>query len=643
MKLLQIKRNYKKAQEIDEDFFCEDNFNGTDTDCLDENKFLGKHLSEKKINVFLFLILAGLLILLGRSFYLQIVKGEYYSQLAEINRTREKPIIAPRGLIYDKNNQPLVKNVPIFDAFIMPRDLSLDKQKREKQLKSIAEIINKSENEIKNILEKYPDNFKYFLAVREKIPYDEAVLLKIEAKQIPGLYIETRNQREYLYPFEFSHLLGYLGKITEKELAKKKDSDYLLNDYIGKIGLELTYESELRGKYGKERLEVDVRGQEKQVIYYEEAKSGKNLTLTIDKDVQRQVKQILEKNLEKYNKSRASVVMINPQNGEIIALVSLPDFNNNLFAKGIASRDYQQLIENEDNPLFNRTIKGEYPSGSVIKPVVAAGALEEDIITDKTTFLSKGGLWLYDRWFFPDWAAGGHGLTNVYKAIAWSVNTYFYIIGGGYEDFEGLGIDGLKKYMKLFGLGKKTAIDLPSEADGLVPDPAWKMKNKNEEWYIGDTYHLAIGQGDILVTPLQVANYTTVFANSGKLYQPHLVKEVFTNQGERESVNPEMIRDNFIDMENINIVKKAMRQTVTSGSAQYLNNLNVSVSGKTGTAQWRKDKDNHAWFTGFAPYDNPQVVITVLVEEGGEGSQVSVPITYDILNWYFNEYSRNYE
>ncbi len=330
--------------------------------------------------------------------------------------------------------------------------------------------------------------------------------------------------------------------------------------------------------------------------------------------------------------------MLDPSTGEIISMVSLPDFDNNKFAQGISIEDYNNLIEDENMPLFNRSIKGEYPSGSTIKTIVAAGALEDGLITDKTGFMSTGGLLLYDRWFFPDWSAGGHGWTNVYRAISWSVNTFFYIIGGGYEDFEGLGVEGLKKYYNLFGLGERTGLDLLGEKSGLVPDPAWKMKYKNEQWYIGDTYHMAIGQGDVLVTPLQVANFTSVFANGGQLLKPHLVKEIISNDGTKEFVDPTLIREKFISSENINIVRTGMRQAVTDGSAQYLANLAIPVAGKTGTAQWRSDKENHAWFTGFAPYNNPEVVITVLVEEGGEGSQVSVPITHDILNWYFNIY-----
>lgn len=637
-----IKRKYKKSQEIEEDFFYKEEFNAEPTDSYDSgDKFLGKHLSEKKINIFLILIFLGLSFLFIRTFQLQVVKGEHYSHLAEINRTVEKPILAARGLIYDSNNQPLVKNEPIFDALILPKDLNFTSEKRADQIKLIARVINKDKNKISELLSQYPENFKYFLTIKENIPYQEAILLKIEAQEIPGLYIETRNQREYNNSVAFSHILGYLGKITEEEF-EKYNNNYLLNDYIGKTGLELAYESVLRGEYGKKRIEVDVMGQEKKVLYYKEPQSGQNLILSIDKKVQQKARGILIDNLNKLNKKRASLIMLNPQNGEILALVSLPDFDNNLFAKGISNNDYKNLIENDDRPLFNRSIKGEYPSGSTIKPVVAAGALQEGIVTDKTSFMSKGGLWLYDRWFFPDWAAGGHGLTNIYKAIAWSVNTYFYIVGGGYEDFQGLGVAGLKKYYKLFGLGQKTGIDLIGEEDGLVPDPDWKNKVKDEDWYIGDTYHIAIGQGDLLVTPLQVANFTSVFANGGTLYQPHLVKEIFSNnQAENKKITPQILKKNFINQDNLQIIKQAMRQTVTLGSAQYLNNLDFTVAGKTGTAQWRQDKDNHAWFTGFAPYDNPEVVITVLVEEGGEGSQVSVPIAYEVLNWYFNDYLQN--
>jgi len=246
-----------------------------------------------------------------------------------------------------------------------------------------------------------------------------------------------------------------------------------------------------------------------------------------------------------------------------------------------------------------------------------------------------GGIWVLDQWFFPDWKAGGHGIINVIKALAESVNTYFYYIGGGYLDFEGLGVEKINYYLSLFGLGRVTGIDLPGEKSGLVPTPAWKEETKNEVWYIGDTYHLAIGQGDLLVTPLQVNAYVVAIANGGKLYRPHLVKEIIHPDGQKELIMPEIVASDLISQQNIDIVREGMRQTIISGSAQSLYNLPVEVAGKTGTAQWNQNKANHAWFTAFAPYDNSEIAITVLVEEGGEGSTVAVPIARDVIYYYF--------
>ncbi|MCX6740255.1 MAG: penicillin-binding protein 2 [Candidatus Parcubacteria bacterium] len=640
MNSLFVKRQYRSMIEID-DFSVYDNdwqINGSIN--IKESDFIGKFLTDKKIGFFLICIIAVMVFLSLRSFQLQILKGSYYEQIAEANRTQEKPLIATRGLIFDVQKKLLVKNIPYFDALIVPKDLKINDAARQEQVKKIATALNVNEADITTELAKHPKNFKYPIIAKENIDYEQAMLLKIKAGDTPGYYVDTHYERQYLYPNEFSHIIGYEGKITENELKENEKSDYLLNDYLGKTGLEAYYEEILRGKYGQDSIEVDVSGQEKKVIAHQEPENGKNLILSIDAQVQQKVREILVANLRKFNKTKASVVMINPQNGEILSLISYPDFDNNLFSSGISREDYANLINDSNQPLFDRAIKGEYPSGSSIKPAVALGALQEKIITDKTTFMSSGGLWLYDRWFFPDWAAGGHGVTNVYKAIAWSVNTFFYIIGGGYNDFKGLGPEGLEKYFVLFGFGQKTNIDLPGEASGLVPNPLWKMQTKKEQWYIGDTYHMAIGQGDVLVTPLQIANLTATIANGGTLYQPHIVKEFFPNNGQSEVIKPVILRENFIDKENIEIVKKAMRQTVTIGSATLLNNLDIAVSGKTGTAQWNTEKNNHAWFTGFAPYEDPQVAITVLVEEGGEGSAVSVPITYDILNWYFNVYKK---
>jgi len=287
--------------------------------------------------------------------------------------------------------------------------------------------------------------------------------------------------------------------------------------------------------------------------------------------------------------------------------------------------------------LFNRVISGEFPAGSTFKPVMAAAALQEKIINANTSFMSTGRLCV-GEWFFPDWKAGGHGLTNVKKALADSVNTFFYYVGGGFGDFKGLGIDKIVKYAALFGLDKVTGIDLPNEASGFLPSQKWKEDTKNEVWYIGDTYHASIGQGDITVTPLQVANYTAAIANGGTLYEPHVVTKILDhNNNLITKIKPQVVRSNFISPENIKIVQEGMRQTITAGSGRSLNSLPVEVAGKTGTAQWSSTQATHAWFTGFAPYDQPEIAITVLVEAGGEGSTVAVPIVKEILQYYFGD------
>ncbi|PIX92231.1 hypothetical protein COZ26_02965, partial [Candidatus Kuenenbacteria bacterium CG_4_10_14_3_um_filter_39_14] len=364
--------------------------------------------------------------------------------------------------------------------------------------------------------------------------------------------------------------------------------------------------------------------------------------LTIDAELQKKLSQSLANAIKNSPASQAGVaIALDPQSGEILSLVSLPGFDNNFFSAGITEDAYQNYLTDQRKPLFNRTVAGTYPPGSIFKPLVALAALEQGIINEHKTFLSTGGLQIGD-WFFPDWKYGGHGRVNVISAIANSVNTFFYYIGGGYHDFIGLGVQKITDFARQFYLSKTLGIDLPGEAAGFLPSKDWKEKTKQESWYIGDTYHLAIGQGDILVTPLQVASYTAFFANGGTLYQPHLLKEIINADGlknEHNSINNQeyVLAKNLASDENIDIIRRALRATVTSGSAQSLQSLPVAVAGKTGTAQVGADKESHAWFTGFAPYDSPRIVITILLENGGEGSAVAVPVFKEVVEWYFNE------
>jgi len=605
-------------------------------------EFLGISIDSQKLKWLLIFLLIGFLILFLKTAYLQIVRGDYYRGIAEGNRIRIQTIKADRGLIFDRNKIPLVENIPNFSFSLIPGDLPRKKSSREDIINKIAEITGELPEKINEIVKSYPYLYYQPVPIKENISYEEAILLKIASADLPGIILEIEARREYLNKINeknivlsLSHILGYLGRISKKELEKNKD-EYGPNDFLGKSGIELSWESVLRGKNGKKQIEVDALGKEKRVISEEEPIAGKNLILSLDLKLQEKIENILNTYLKRFGKKRGSVIALNPNNGEILALVSLPAFDNNIFTKGITEEEYQNLINNPNRPLFNRSINGEYPSGSTIKPIIAAAALEEGIINQNTTFLSTGGLW-YDKWFFPDWAKGGHGLTNVTRAIAQSINTFFYIIGGGYNDFIGLGVNKIAHYMDLFGLGKKLGIDLPNESSGLIPTPEWKEKIKNEQWYIGDTYHLSIGQGDILVTPLQIASVTAFFANKGILFKPHLVKEIIDPETNKTiEIKPEIIHSNFISPQNIEIVKQGLRQTVTAGSAKILQEVIVKVAGKTGTAEWGKGRSPHAWFTGFAPYENPEIVITVLVEEGGEGSTISVPIAKEILNWYFS-------
>lgn len=634
-----------------------------------------------KLKYFAAAAILGILILATRAAWLQVVKNNYYSLLAEDNRLFAEAIEPKRGIIYSRDLQPLVRNKANFVLYLRPIDLPKDELVRDNLLRQISQIIsvdsapvNNSENNNHNIsdlstLDVVTDNTLFYqlkeslapiklgwpesyqpLFIADNLEYDKAMLISLKLPNWPGVFLSNKIRREYLAPIvgadktaadyavlsesSLSHILGYTGKIDDAEL-KELGSGYSMIDYIGKMGLEYSWEKELKGQAGRKNIEVDALGRQKKIINEVPAIDGTNLQLALDFGLQAKAEEVARAYLKKAGLHRASIIIMNPNNGEILTLVSLPAYDNNLFARGISQEEYNKFLNDPNHPLFNRSVSGEFPSGSTIKPVFAAAALQEKIITETTSFLSNGGLRV-GEWFFPDWKAGGHGMTDVRKALAFSVNTFFYYIGGGYGNFVGLGVSGLEKYARLFGLGEPTGIDLPGERAGFVPTAAWKEETKKEPWYVGDTYHFAIGQGDVIVTPLQVANYTAAVANGGTLYEPHLVSKLL---GEDNKVITEIpakiIRQNFIDPANLKIVREGMRQTITVGSARSLSILPVAAAGKTGTAQWSTTKSPHAWFIGFAPYDEPQIVITVLVEEGVEGSTMAAPIAKDILNWYY--------
>lgn len=607
----------------------------------EHKEIVGRTFDFSKLRLISVVLIIFLFIIIVKVAWLQIIKGEYYYSIAEGNRIRIERIEAMRGIIYDRNYKPLVRNVANFLLYFIPVDLPKNEDEKNKIINRTSEILGDlTSDEIKQILAKVKKNSLESyqpLFIADNIGYEKAMLLYLESEYMPGVILSNKTRREYnLYSLSLSHILGYTGKINNKEL-EEFGSEYLLIDYIGKTGIEYFWENELRGSNGKKHIEVNALGKEKKIISTELGEDGHNLVLSLDIELQKKLEEVIIAYLNKLKLNKAAAVIMDPNNGEILAMVSFPSYNNNIFARGISEQEYKELISHPDNLLFNRCISGEYPSGSTIKPVIAASALEEEIISEWTSFNSVGGIKI-GQWFFPDWKAGGHGKTNVRKAISQSVNTFFYYIGGGYEDFKGLGVDKIVNYAKLFGLGNQTGIDLSGEVSGFLPTKEWKEKIKGEQWYIGDTYHLSIGQGDILVTPLQVANFTAVFANKGSLYRPHLIKQILSGDDKIiGNVESRPVRSNFIDSYNIEIVRQGMRQTVTAGSAGSLSSLPVEVAGKTGTAQWSSKKKPHAWFTGFAPYEDPEIVITILIEQGGEGSYTAVPIAREVLDWYFRE------
>lgn len=570
----------------------------------------------------------------SRIFYLQVAKGDYYDEIAENNRIKSVVIKAPRGVIKDKNGMVLATNIPSFDVVFIPDELPKDNSDLEVEIKKLSSLIGADNDEIFAVISSAEKNAKESYLAKENISYETALVLLERFREFSGFYIDKTARREYPKGEIFSQIVGYDGKITKEELIK--NPDYLMTDYIGKNGLEYFYEQNLHGQHGQHRMEVDSNGNLKEDLGIINPVAGDELVLSIDAELQEKTAQIAGQILSENSEATgAAVVAIDPRNGKILSLVSLPAYDNNLFADGISVEEYKKLTEDPNKPLLNRAISGEYPPGSTFKPMVASAALEEGIVNENTTVNCSGGISV-GSWKFPDWKT--HGITDIKKAIADSCDVFFYSIGGGWENISGLGIDRIARYAQYFGFGQKTGVDVPSESAGLIPDESWKFKRFGEKWYIGDSYHCSIGQGYILATPLQLANYIAAVANGGTLYRPKFIDKIVHSETKaEEKVQPEVIGRNFVSSKNIEIVRQGMRQTVTEGSGISLNDLKVVTAGKTGTAQFNNNESVHSWYVSFAPYENPEIAMVVLIEGGGEGHSWAVPATKDIYKWYFDE------
>lgn len=602
-----------------------------------------ERLNYRALGIIFLIVLAALTI---KVVSLQTVHGPYYRAVAEGNKLRTQAILAPRGLLLDRNGKTIAGSTPSFELDVITSLLPREPSQFEALLNQVSSVLNQDSGGLHEIIAgMIPDSYQQQVLV-QNLSKEQALILISKSAELSGFVVEDNAIRDYKEPLAFAHLTGYTGKITQTELAAHSSEDYALNDYIGKTGIEAEYERYLRGINGKKQAEIDATGKFKGRLNEIAAVAGNNVELNIDFDLQQAVYDALVAVMKPLNAKRAAAVATNPQTGEVLALVSLPGFDSNMFARGITKQQFDELLTNPNNPMLNRVVSGTYPPGSTIKPMMAVAALSENIVTPQTKILDDGVIRVGSYTFYG-YERAGLGLMDIYSAIAKSSDIYFYSVGGGNSKSvvkQGLGPDRIAAYFRKFHLGQILGIDLPSEKAGLVPDPAWKEQAKNEPWYLGDTYHEAIGQGDVLATPLQVNSWTATVANGGKVMQPYLLKQVVNASGEILARGKlQALAENIFDPQIIKVVQDGMRQTVTEGSGRALAGLGIAVSGKTGTAQFdaRNLARTHSWFTSYAPSDNPQIALTIIVEGAGEGHSVAAPAAKQVYAWWIqNRYNK---
>jgi penicillin-binding protein 2 len=575
-----------------------------------------------------------IIFLIGRVFYICVVKGEYYGYVASGNSIREIPIIAPRGKIFDANGEILADNVPSRNIIVQPEMLSSDQNERDHMVEKLTEVVGIDFLQVRTIVDTAYTEKKPSVII-ENITHEQALAFRTHESDFPGIQIQQTAIRNYPHGMKFAHVIGYEGLIKKEEYLAHKD--YLLTDHIGKTGIEYEYEQFLHGKHGAQKALVDSRGNIVKDLVDTKPIHGAEVHLNIDAQLQRFLYDRLLQELDRAKTDRAAAIILDPRDGAVRALVSLPSYDNNKFAQGIDSHTYNEWITDDDQPLFNRAIAGVYAPGSTVKPVMGIAVLGEKIISPDRKIESTGGLQL-GSFFFGDWRV--HGFTDIRQAIAVSSDVYFYTIGGGYGDIAGLGIEKMKEYMQRFGYGKKTGIDLPGEVAGVYPDKQWKEDVIGEKWYIGNTYHASIGQGFITATTLQVAQSIVPIANGGTIYTPRIVSHIIDAESQKRiDIFPEIQEKDIAPINDIKIIQEGMRQTVTDGTATFLKGLNVAVAGKTGTAEFGVDDTVHSWFVSYAPYDDsPEMVMVIMVEgQSGDISSSTVPVAHDVYKWYFDD------
>lgn len=575
-------------------------------------------MKSKSEKIFSWIVIIAFLVLIIRLWQLQILDGSKYRRLSEANRLRIITIPAQRGMIFDRNGVLLVKNSPYYCASIILNEFDMGK------VEMLAKVLKMP---TEKILER-TNNGSPFMPVRlkEGLSFDDVAYIESRRSDFPGLIIETDFNREYIYADTASHIIGYLGRLNHSQAKDSAFKDVPHDAFVGQWGIEMLFDKSLRGMAGKMVIEVDVLGRQLRLLKETPPTKGEDITLSIDIDLQKEAEKA-------FGERTGTLIAIKPENGEILAMVSKPSFDPNLFVRGISSDEWMSLSHDKKRPMLNRALQSQYPPGSIFKIITAIAALEEGVITPDTKIDCRGGI-SYGRWHFGCWRK--HGSVSLHRAMVESCDVYFYEIG------RRVGIDKIYDYATSFGLGKETGLRLVKERKGLIPNARWKQDEKGQPWYLGDTFNTAIGQGYVSVTPLQMAVMIAAIANGGNLYKPTLIKNPIPILLGKAKVKPETLE----------IIKKALSGVVNeaSGTGWSAKSPIVSIGGKTGTAQVVAERSgrylsekfkDHAWFVAFAPVEKPEIAVTVFVEHGGTGGATAAPIARKVIEKYINGANRS--
>ncbi len=570
--------------------------------------------------IFLFSFLS----IFARLFQLNIVLGDHYRVLSEENRYRTQIIRPPRGIIYDRYGKPLVENEPSFRLLWDPNSGvfgSSDDSYVNVNWTEIAHVLGWGSDEMDNARRKV-EEAENPIVLASNLSREQVIELEIRHTG-PALRTEMMPIRSYPYGESMAHVLGYTGEASSEEITENDQVSF--GSRVGKAGLEKEFDLLLRGRPGKQVLEVDVRGASLNEKKRQEPVQGQVVQTSLDAELQDVSYKALRREIEgSSSASGGAVVAQDPRSGEVLALVSYPSFDPNALIDPREVSYFKDLSEDKRDPLYNRSLSGAYPPGSIFKPIVASAALEEKTITPQQVVNCKGAISI-GSFVFRDWDLSGHGNVSLVEGLAKSCDIYFYTVGGGYAGVEGLGPERIALWSRQFGLGSVLGINFPWEAQGLVPDPAWKEAVKGERWYLGNTYHFSIGQGDLLVTPLQITNALGAVVNGGTLYRPSFKLR-------RE---PEIIRENLISEETLRWIREGLHQVCQPGGTAYpFFDFPVPIGGKTGTAETGRGDDTHAWFVVVAPLEKPEIILTVFLENGGSGSHDAAPVAREIMDWW---------